>query len=419
MTIPFERSFASHDKSKYWSIKNVVTPECISKFSSKKAIFNCDICNHEFESVIANISMGNWCGYCGGDKLCNSDNCNFCYNKSFASSNRAIYWSTFNELLPRNVIKGSHKKFLFNCDCCTHLFNISLDKICSENAWCQYCSNKLCDNNDCNICYNNSFASHPRAKFWSSDNDITPREIRKSSIKKYKFNCDTCSHSFSAPLNNICRTSWCPYCCVNSTTICNSISCQPCYNKSFASYKCNDKWSPNNIVTPREVFKKSDKKYLFICNYCNCEYSIRLLSMVYGSGCGYCKNKTEKILYDWLIKKYTDITFQPKYEWCKNPKTNRHLPFDFEYNNIIIELDGPQHFKQVSNWRSPIEQIELDKYKMKQAVSNNKHVIRILQKNVLYKIDNWESKLEESIGKLLVCNIPNIIYIGMDPTHFE
>jgi hypothetical protein len=114
-----------------------------------------------------------------------------------------------------------------------------------------------------------------------------------------------------------------------------------------------------------------------------------------------------------------NIIFQPIYKWCINPKTNRYLPFDFEYKNIIIELDGPQHFKQVSNWRSPVEQLEIDKYKMKCAIDNNKHIIRILQTNVLYNIDNWEDKLEESIDKLILNNIPSTIYIGMDPKHFE
>jgi hypothetical protein len=418
MNIPFEKSFASHEMAKNWSTKNELKSTDVFKFSGKKAIFNCDICNHEFHATISNISNGQWCGYCNGDKLCNSDICSFCYNKSFASSIRSQYWSTLNNTVPRSVMKYSHKKYIFNCNKCTHQFSISLDKIEHENAWCPYCSNKLCNDNECSICFNNSFANHPRAKYWSIDNDITPRDVRRSSSKKYKFNCDACSHTFIAPLNNVCRTSWCPYCCVNSTTICEDDSCNRCFNKSFASYPLIDRWSPNNILIPRQVFKKTDKKYLFICNNCNLEYSIRLLSMVYGSGCSYCKNKTEKILYDWLIKEYNTIIFQPKYDWCKNPKTNRHLPFDFEYNNIIIELDGPQHFRQVSNWRSPEEQLELDKYKMQCAINNNKCIIRLLQINVLQNINNWTDKLKDSISTLLITSDPSICYIGIDPSHF-
>jgi len=420
MSIPYEKSFASYEKSKYWSSKNEINPTSVLKFSNKKAIFNCETCGHEFESIIANISNGQWCGYCNGDKLCDNMECIFCYNKSFISCEKSKYWSTKNTISPRYVLKKTHSKYLFDCNSCTHLFSASPDKVNTEIAWCQYCSNKLCDNNECTICFNLSFAIHPRSKYWSTENTIKPRDVRKCSSKKYIFNCDTCHHSFSAALNNINRDSWCPYCCVNSVLMCDSNDCKMCYDKSFASHKCIDKWSTNNVLNPRDVFKKTDKKYLFICSRCNCEYSTRLLSIVYSnSGCPYCKNKTEKILYDWLIKEYSSIKFQPKYDWCINPKTNRHLPFDFEYKNIIIELDGPQHFRQVSNWRSPTEQLELDKYKMKCAYDNKKHVIRILQKNVLSNSDNWDSKLKECIHQITSMDIPTVMYIGIDSNYFE
>ena len=46
--ISYEKSFASHEKSKYWSDKNELKPTEISKGSDKKCYFNCDKCNHEF-----------------------------------------------------------------------------------------------------------------------------------------------------------------------------------------------------------------------------------------------------------------------------------------------------------------------------------------------------------------------------------
>ena len=39
--IPFEKSFASHEKSKYWSDKNELKPYQVSKNSHKKYLFNC------------------------------------------------------------------------------------------------------------------------------------------------------------------------------------------------------------------------------------------------------------------------------------------------------------------------------------------------------------------------------------------
>lgn len=78
------------------------------------------------------------------------------------------------------------------------------------------------------------------------------------------------------------------------------------------------------------------------------------------------------------------------------------LPFDFvlEKDNIIIELDGEQHFKQVSNWKDPLVQQETDKYKMKCANDNNFSVIRILQDDVYHDKFDWLDELITNIEYL-------------------
>ena len=40
--IPFEKSFASHEKAKYWSDKNKLKPNQVSKACKKKYWFECD-----------------------------------------------------------------------------------------------------------------------------------------------------------------------------------------------------------------------------------------------------------------------------------------------------------------------------------------------------------------------------------------
>jgi hypothetical protein len=82
--IVFERSFASHTKSKFWSELNDLKPHEVYKCSGKKYLFNCDKCNHEFELTPAHIIHdNNWCPYCVNQKLCENDNCTICFNKSF------------------------------------------------------------------------------------------------------------------------------------------------------------------------------------------------------------------------------------------------------------------------------------------------------------------------------------------------
>ena len=62
--IPYEKSFASHEKAKFWSDNNVLKPENIYKCTNKKYWFDCIKCNHEFSSSPNNISKGKWCPFC-------------------------------------------------------------------------------------------------------------------------------------------------------------------------------------------------------------------------------------------------------------------------------------------------------------------------------------------------------------------
>lgn len=92
----------------------------------------------------------------------------------------------------------------------------------------------------------------------------------------------------------------------------------------------------------------SHVKVIIICKK-HKEFEQLPLNHINGQGCPFCKNKTEGMLFLKLKKVYRDIKCQFKADWCKNIY---HLPFDFlipEYN-IIIELDGKQHFEQVASW---------------------------------------------------------------------
>ena len=112
-----------------------------------------------------------------------------------------------------------------------------------------------------------------------------------------------------------------------------------------------------------------------------------------------CKNKTEKMFLKWFRDNYDHvIEHQAKYDWCKNI---RHLPFDFAIDSLklIIEIDGPQHYRQVSNWRSPEVTQERDKYKTRMALENGYTVIRILQEDIFKNVIGWEDELMNFLSK--------------------
>jgi len=330
-----QKSFTSHPKSEFWSNKNKGNPEDYALNSHKKCWFNCDKCNHEFESKLLNINQNNnWCPYCYNRKLCG--NCEKCYNNSFASHPKSIHWHSDNICKPTEVLKGSNKKYYFNCDKCSHKLHIRLKNISSGNKWCSYCSHQiLCENNECTMCYNNSFASIERSKFLN-DKTINPRMLFKSTNRKYKFDCHRCNNQFETPLSDITNGVWCPY----------------------------------------------------------------------------CVNKTEDKLYNELTKHYI-VKRQFKPDWCKNPKTNKYLPFDFilEDLNVIIEQDGNQHFKQIGNWQSPELTKVNDIYKMKCANENGYSVIRILQKDIWHDKYDWLEELLDNINKIVSENVVQNIYM--------
>jgi very-short-patch-repair endonuclease/predicted DNA-binding protein len=129
-----------------------------------------------------------------------------------------------------------------------------------------------------------------------------------------------------------------------------------------------------------------------------------------GRGCPSCVHKTESKLYEKIQPLYPTIIQQFKQEWCKKIS---HLPFDFvipEYK-IIIELDGPQHFHQISNWSPPEEQFENDKYKEKCANYNGYSVIRLLQEDVFYDTYDWVKGLCETIEEIKNCDEIANVYL--------
>ena len=73
------------------------------KTVSDKYWFDCPGCEHTFESILSDIQNGGWCGYCASNRLCDKDDCNSCFKKSFASNEKAGWWSEKNGIKPRDV----------------------------------------------------------------------------------------------------------------------------------------------------------------------------------------------------------------------------------------------------------------------------------------------------------------------------
>lgn len=415
----YESKFKDHNntiKHKQNSYKN---PN-ISSIGNVILIFirNCENCESEF------TYEGDTCWQCrlnSIDKMikyekcknikgfCNENDCFYCYNRSFLSNPKYIYLDIEYGIDPRQIAKQSNNLFNFLCSC-NHKFSNKLSNIHNDD-WCPYCCNppkKLCEEK-CEQCYNKSFASHERSKCWSDKNKISPRFVFKNTRERYIFDCDKCPHEFyQMPSHIVSNNSWCKYC--SHRGLCKDKNCKFCFNNSFASHPLVEYFSDKNKEDPRYIFLNSSMKYIFNCNVCDNEFEIRLDNLNNGKWCSFCKKKTERKFMKWFKIEFDELELksQVSFKWCKSIK---ELPFDFETVplDLLIELDGVQHFKQVSNWKSPKLTQERDVYKMKQAIKNNKSIIRISQEDIWYDRYDWKSDITQYIKKY---DKPTVIYLS-------
>lgn len=409
------RSFATHEKAKFWSDKNEELPEEVFLHSNKKYWFECGSCEHMVDMRISNIVSNNqWCRYCTKNYLCDDDKCDMCFSKSFASHPFADSWSMRNIKSPREVNKGSETKYWFTCKTCNHDFETRLYSIIGD-IYCPYCSNqKLCDNNTCILCFNKSCASiDDVVRSWSNRNNITPRLTFKYSNQRRYFNCLKCGHElYNLVGSYVSKSLSCRYCA--NQELCTNTNCTLCFNKSFASHEKVYCWSVKNKMKPREVFKGSESKYLFNCDKCNNEFESRLYNVLTGYWCPFCKNKTEGKLKKYLVSKYVNVNYQARFNWCMNKDTNTRLPYDYclKAQKIIIELDGKQHFEQVANWGTPELFTENDINKINKALENGYSIIHIYQQDVWKDSYDWRQVLEMYIETISEMKKPICMFIG-------
>lgn len=383
----------------------------LAKNSNECLVFECNVCDHVYAAIVSKITAGQPCLFCSGKWLCFQPGCNMCTDRSIASClTDNIRWSNKNNIGPLEVFKGSHTKYYFKCGVCHHTFKMAANHV-ARGCSCNYCDNKvLCQNMNCMICEEKSFFLSHRAGSWSPLNNISPRMVFKCTNVKYIFDCDICKHSFTIALSRIhTDNAWCQYCA--KKRLCTDLKCDFCFKNSFASHPKSIYWSKKNDTIPRMVLKSSGFHYKFRCPYCRRLYIASLSNVSKGKWCSCTTYKTEKKLYEFLKLKYPNLKIirGKKFDWCKN-KT--HLPFDFFIKklNLIIELDGNQHFTKVKSWKStPAEVQKTDVKKMKLANQHNYSVVRIYQPDVWDDKNNWENNLTENIKKY---NKPVNIFIG-------
>jgi hypothetical protein len=140
---------------------------------------------------------------------------------------------------------------------------------------------KLCNNENCVVCEDASFASviltsiswSPNNKEKEIDKDgneyvIIPRRITKGSNKLFLFVCNNekCKHEFLASPKKVKNGKKCPFpdCNTSPKELCGDYGCLKCFHSSFESSDKVDLWSNVNEEMPRHVFGGYFRN-IFIC----------------------------------------------------------------------------------------------------------------------------------------------------------
>ncbi len=291
------------------------------------------------------------------------------------------------DLTPYDVVSSSRTKVWWLCpnSCsygCVHEWEMTPRARAVDKKGCHYCASR-----STTICIHQSIAfTHPEvAKQWhpTKNGQLKPEQVSSGSGRRVWWICDKtctygCAHEWDAYVYSRCLTnSKCPYCCNQSHCIHKSI-------KYTHSHLLNEIHPTKN--TEIDILKlragSSKEKVWWVCRINKDHVWLTSVnSRAIGQGCPTCVNKTEKRLFELLIAKYPDTIHNYKPSWCINPDTDRILPYDFYIpsHKLIIELDGPHHFKQVHNWNPPEETIRRDVLKMKYALDHELSLIRCVQ----------------------------------------
>ena len=126
--------------------------------------------------------------------------------------------------------------------------------------------------------------------------------------------------------------------------------------------------------------------------------------------------KTEGKIHDWLNEHseklhINNIIHKYRPEWADLKETyNTYYEFDIYIElingvKIIIEIDGAQHYRQVSNWNTPLHNQIRDEIKQRLAIKRHINILRVNQEDVLSDKNNWEDNLIAFISYLYYENV--------------
>lgn len=271
---------------------------------------------------------------------------------------------------PVNFSTLGHKEATYPPVTLTHKCGFQYTKQLKEflvNNQCPLCSQKLSEFKEVSIGYYKE--KYPHLKEY----DMMPLDDKPASQAEWEITHHKCKKT---------RV-------VSYITMLKQTKCQFCEkNLGYSSF---DEWLDNN-PNKKERFIDWDVEYIkaedSILTH-RCGFQIRKSLISHKGLCGYCDgtiSNGEMMIYS-ILKTY-NIPFKREFSF---PGSKYRYDFYLTKQNLLIEYDGLQHFKDVSYYRSKKETANLnDKRKTELAEKNKIALLRIKYTadtlNKVYKI---------------------------------
>ena len=208
----YENSFAYYIQqelkeplNKYWDWgKNTVNPYLIYKSSNKKVWIKCTEKDYHGSYLIGlnNFCIGKRCSYCACREIHPKDSFAQWGINKFGNDFLEKYWSDKNTLNPWRISPQSNKTIYIYCQEKEYHNDYggysTTPSVFYKGTRCGYCHHLRVHPKD-------SFGSkYPeKAKYWSSNNEISPYEVFPRAHRSYKFICEKCNKEFEKRLDSL------------------------------------------------------------------------------------------------------------------------------------------------------------------------------------------------------------------------